>query len=115
MKIGNYNMFEVGSTIDSTDIGDLNEFGVKSTVARGCTILNDCKLNPLVSLPERTKLASHSIVIKDGFVRVNTEPLVDTKKNHMKEMSSTLAGLLVKHSSVRKVDSNGILGPEEVK
>jgi hypothetical protein len=26
MIIGNYNVFEVGSTIDSSDIGDFNEF-----------------------------------------------------------------------------------------
>ena len=108
-------MFEVGATVDSTDIGDLNEFGVKSTVQRGCTINTDCKLNPLVTLPERTKLPSHSVVIRDGFIRTNTEPLQDTKKNHMKEMSTTLAGLLVKHSTQRKLDANGVLGPEEPK
>ena len=115
MKIGNYNMFEVGCTIDSTDIGDLNEFGVKSNVSRGCTIQTDCKLNPLVTLPERTKLPSHSIVISDGFIRTNTEPLMDTKKTHIKDMSSTLAGLLVKQNTTRKVGADGVLGPEEVK
>lgn len=29
MKIGNYNLFEVGAQVYSSDIGDLNEFGVK--------------------------------------------------------------------------------------
>ena len=41
--------------------------------------------------------------------------MIDTKKNHMKELSTTLAGLLPKYSSQRKLDSNGVLGPEEVK
>jgi len=115
MKIGNYNMFEVGCTIDSTDIDDLNEFGVKCTVARGCNIKSNCKLNPLVNLGEGTRLPMHSIVISDGFIRTNTEPLMDTKKNHMKDMSTTLAGLLPKNSNTHKVDVNGILRPEEDK
>lgn len=29
MKIGNYNLFEVSAQVYSSDIGDLNEFGVK--------------------------------------------------------------------------------------
>lgn len=32
MRIGNYNLFEVGCLIESSEIGDMNEFGVKSTV-----------------------------------------------------------------------------------
>lgn len=35
MRIGSYNLFEVGAIIESTDIGDLNEFGVKSAVLAG--------------------------------------------------------------------------------
>jgi dynactin-6 len=29
MKVGNYNIFECGAQVSTTDIGDLNEFGVK--------------------------------------------------------------------------------------
>ena len=29
MKIGSYNLFECGAQISTSDIGDLNEFGVK--------------------------------------------------------------------------------------
>jgi dynactin-6 len=48
MRIGNYNLFEVGAVIESTDIGDLNEFGVKSVVMAGSLIGNSCQVNALV-------------------------------------------------------------------
>jgi hypothetical protein len=32
MKIGNFNVFEVFSSIDSCDIGEMNEFQFKSVV-----------------------------------------------------------------------------------
>lgn len=35
MKIGSYNIFECGAQLSSSDVGDLNEFGVKSVVQRG--------------------------------------------------------------------------------
>ena len=33
MRIGNYNSFEVGCLVESSEVGDMNEFGVKSSVA----------------------------------------------------------------------------------
>lgn len=42
MRIGSYNTFEVGSYVEASDIGDMNDFGVKSSVLRGCTIANSC-------------------------------------------------------------------------
>ena len=42
MYIGNFNVFEVGAQVDSSDIGDLNEFQHKSTVLEGCKIENYC-------------------------------------------------------------------------
>ena len=48
MRIGNYNLFEVGCAIESAEIGDMNEFGVKCTVAAGCQITNCCVINPTV-------------------------------------------------------------------
>jgi UDP-3-O-[3-hydroxymyristoyl] glucosamine N-acyltransferase len=35
MKIGSYNLFEVGAQVYSSDIGDLNEFGVKCQIPAG--------------------------------------------------------------------------------
>jgi hypothetical protein len=48
MRIGSYNLFEVGAVIESTDIGDLNEFGVKSVVMAGSLVGNSCQVNALV-------------------------------------------------------------------
>ena len=42
MYIGNFNVFEVGCTIDSSDIGNFNEFQFKSAVNEGCTIGDNC-------------------------------------------------------------------------
>ena len=72
MRIGDYNMFEVGAQIDSSDIGDLNEFGIKSQVMRGCTIATNCKINPYVTVgssSSRVKLESNSVVISNCFIR----------------------------------------------
>lgn len=46
MKIGSYNLFEVGTQINSTDVGDLNEFGVKCVVPPGSQIGNCCTVTP---------------------------------------------------------------------
>jgi len=34
MRIGSYNTFEVGSYVESSDIGDMNDFGVKSSILK---------------------------------------------------------------------------------
>jgi len=36
MKIGSYNLFECGAQVSTSEIGDLNEFGVKCSVPAGC-------------------------------------------------------------------------------
>ena len=51
MRIGSYNLFEVGAVIESTDIGDLNEFGVKSVVMAGSLVGSCCQVNALVQVP----------------------------------------------------------------
>ena len=48
MRIGNYNSFEVGCVIESSEIGDMNEFGVKSSVLQGSQVQNGCFVNPTV-------------------------------------------------------------------
>jgi dynactin-6 len=74
MKIGNYNLFEVGAVIESTDIGDLNEFGVKSVVAAGSLVGNSCQINAMVQVPQRTKVPSNSVYYEPGNVRVDLQP-----------------------------------------
>ena len=48
MRIGNYNLFEVGCAVESAEIGDMNEFGVKAMVSAGAVIPTCCVINPTV-------------------------------------------------------------------
>ena len=42
MRVGNYNHFETGCTISSSEIGDMNEFCFKCFVEDNCKIQNGC-------------------------------------------------------------------------
>ena len=68
MRIGSYNTFEVGCYIESSDIGDMNEFGVKSFVYAGSLIGNGCFINPCVQVPAKSKVPSHSVYIDAGVI-----------------------------------------------
>lgn len=67
MKIGSYNIFECGAQLSSSDVGDLNEFGVKSIVQRGSQIGNCCSISPMLTLPSGTRLPNFSVYYKDGI------------------------------------------------
>ena len=81
MKIGNYNTFEVGCFIESCDVGDMNDFGVKSSVLAGSLVANGCIINPLVQIPAKSKVASHSVYIDAGIMTVDNQPREEAKKN----------------------------------
>ena len=86
MYIGNFNVFEVGCSIDSSDIGNFNEFQLKSTVQEGCTIGDNCQINPCVVIPKRTKLESQTVAYDDGKYRKNTETNEEANKIKIKEL-----------------------------
>ena len=46
MKIGSFNMFEFGSIVNTSDIGDYNEFQMNCRVGGGCIIGNSCSITP---------------------------------------------------------------------
>jgi len=56
MRIGSYNLFEVGCAVESSEVGDMNEFGVKSVVLGGSTVTNCCVINPTVQVPAKMML-----------------------------------------------------------
>ena len=56
MRIGSYNSFEVGCVVESSDVGDMNEFGVKSMIGPGSVIQNGCFINPMVQVPAKSKV-----------------------------------------------------------
>ena len=90
MHIGSFNVFEVASQIDSTDIGDLNEFQHKCVVRDSCKIGDYCQINPCVTVPAGTNLESYSVVYDDGKIRKNQEPNEEAKKVSIKELCAFL-------------------------
>ena len=90
MIIGNYNVFEVFSYVESTDIGDLNEFQHRSMV-QDSKIENYCQINPCVSVPRGSFLESCSVVYDDGKIRKNQEPNEEVKKVSIKELCGFLS------------------------
>ena len=107
MRIGSYNTFEVGSYVECSDIGDMNDFGVKSSVLKGCTIQNSCQFNPLVQVPARSKVASYSVYIEAGNVARDEQPREEAKKNQVKEISQVLAGSMPQYLKTQEKDAKG--------
>lgn len=91
MRIGNFNMFEVYSAIDSTQVGDMNEFGVRSSVGPASVIGDYCVINPTVVIPAKSKVLDHSVYIDVGVV-CQGETSIDrkNKESHIKEISTLL-------------------------
>ena len=87
MKIGKYNFFEVGALVDSTDIGEMNEFQFKCVVADS-KIESFCQINACVTVPKNSYLQNYSVVYDDGGkIRINEEFNEDVKKMSMRELS----------------------------
>lgn len=80
MKIGNYNIFECGAQVSTTDIGDLNEFGVKCSVPPGCQIGSCCTITPMLALPSATRLQNYNVYYKDGSIRKDMQPREEVKR-----------------------------------
>ena len=115
MRIGNYNTFEVGSYVESSDIGDYNDFGVKSSILKGCTVQNSCQFNPLVQVPARTKVESYSVYIEAGNVGRDEQPREETKRNQVTEISQVLAQTMPQHLKTQEKDAKGNWIPIEPK
>ena len=92
MRIGNYNLFEAGCSISSSEIGDMNEFNHKCFVEDNCKIANLCSVGPMVTLTVGSKLGNNMVAYEDGKQMVNEDnPAIDTKKPKMKELCNILA------------------------
>ena len=95
MKIGNYNLFETGCTISSSEIGNMNDFNHKCFVEDNCRIGDFCQIGPKVTLPVGTKLPSNMVAYEDGKAMFNEEnQAFETKKPKMKELCSILSAQL---------------------
>jgi len=98
MKIGAYNVIECGAQINSSDVGDLNEFGVKCQVPPGCQIGNCCTIAPTLTLPSQTRLPSYSVYYKEGQIRKDMQPREEARRQNVKEMSQALTAIYQKLS-----------------
>lgn len=87
MRIGSYNVFEHGASINSTDIGDGNEFGINCKVSGGCLIGHSCVVAPTVIVPAGTKVSSFSVCLGEGRTRKNLQPKDAQHKYDVKQMS----------------------------
>lgn len=103
MRIGDFNVFEVYSQLDSVDVGDMNEFQCKSVVPEGCKVESFCQVNACVTVPKNTLLQSYSVVYDDGGkIRQNPEFNEDAKKATVKDLCVCLLELLPKHNKARE-------------
>ena len=103
MTIGSYNFFEVHSQLDSTDVGDMNEFQFKCMVQDGCKIDNFCQINACVTVPRGTHLPNYSVVYEDGGrIRENLDFNEDAKRSTVKELCTFLLEQLPKHNKQRE-------------
>eukprot|EP01097_Dermamoeba_algensis_P011706 TRINITY_DN918_c0_g1_i1.p1 TRINITY_DN918_c0_g1~~TRINITY_DN918_c0_g1_i1.p1 ORF type:complete len:145 (-),score=31.66 TRINITY_DN918_c0_g1_i1:198-632(-) len=82
MKIGNNNIFEVGSEVYSSKIGDNNTIEAKAFVSEGTSIGNGCVIGTAVKIPCGEQIADHTIVYgptnstkKYDFFKENHESL----------------------------------------
>ena len=107
MKIGSYNLFEVGAQVYSSDIGDLNEFGVKCQIPAGSQIGNCCTLSPMLTLPSGIRMPNCSVYFKDGHIRKDMQPREETRKKDIKEMSQALAAVIPVFNSYRNMGADG--------
>jgi carbonic anhydrase/acetyltransferase-like protein (isoleucine patch superfamily) len=65
MRIGRYNFFEVGCAVDSSDVGDMNEFQFKSIVSEGSKVESFCQITAGVTVPKNTYLKNYSVVYEE--------------------------------------------------
>ena len=69
VTIGDSNHLHAGCRLQSCQLGDGNIVEPNSSVGSGCTLQNACVVGALVSVPERTTLASGTVV----YGRPNSE------------------------------------------
>ena len=104
MKIGNYNLFETGCTVSSSEIGDFNEFQFKSFVEDNCRVGSHCFVCPKVTLSVGTKMTDYLVAYEDGKFMSNAQSAGnENKKGKMRELCGILSTQLQKHGNLRKV------------
>jgi dynactin 6 len=64
INIGSLNLFEVGSYIESTDIGNCNLIRINSRLNRNTSLANGCVIGISAFLDENEELDNHTVVYR---------------------------------------------------
>lgn len=102
MRIGDFNLFEVYSSLDSVDVGDMNEFQCRSIVPEGCKVESFCQVNACIAVPKNTYLQNYTVVYEDGGKMMqNLEFNEEAKKTTIKDLCACLLEQLPKHNKAK--------------
>ncbi|EGR34330.1 hypothetical protein IMG5_016210 [Ichthyophthirius multifiliis] len=102
MIIGSYNMFEVGSKIDTCDIGDFNTFEARCIVEQGCIIKNKCSIGSTIKIPQNTVLDEKKIHFPDKVIKEMNFDEQKYKKNII-QMHQALSILIPQNNPCKTI------------
>lgn len=111
MRIGSFNVFEVGAFIESTEIGDNNTFQQKVEIQSGCEIRNNCTIGAGVRIPSsilsypnsETIIEDYSCVCYPGKIVKSLSFDEESYCANVLGMIDTLSSILPKQNAVRKI------------
>jgi len=90
LEIGNFNLFEIESTIEYCKIGDCNKFEHKCHVENGGVIGNGCILGALSKVSAKSHIEDQSCVYGQGKVVKNLNFVEDMHKAEIIALSDVL-------------------------
>lgn len=105
MNIGGYNIFEVGSVIESSDIGSCNVFQHRCKVGPDCRIGNYCIISAGTVLKPGMVVPDYTVVYGDCRMRSNPNPQEDLLRQHVRSLYSTLAKIIPAYNALQQIQS----------
>ena len=103
MQIGNYNLFEVGTIIENSEIGNSNAFQHRAHIEPGCIVENACVITEGVTVSSGSRVPSEMVVHNYGRMRGLTIVQEDMTKHNMKQLSEVLGAQLAKYNALHPV------------
>eukprot|EP01016_Furgasonia_blochmanni_P016435 TRINITY_DN1952_c0_g1_i3.p1 TRINITY_DN1952_c0_g1~~TRINITY_DN1952_c0_g1_i3.p1 ORF type:complete len:308 (+),score=32.52 TRINITY_DN1952_c0_g1_i3:65-988(+) len=115
MRVGSYNIFEVGAQINTAEIGDCNVFGMRSIVDFNCKIKNGCSIGATVKLPPKTPLDDQTSVTFPNLCSKNLSFNDEQHKTSVMALSDLLHKQLPKFNQIKRLnqDENKLNGIEK--
>nr|CAD2175929.1 unnamed protein product [Meloidogyne enterolobii] len=103
MKIGDENLFEIGSVCYAQEIGNNNVFGIQSRIGPDIKITNNCRIGPRCELMTNEELKENTCLCFEFGQRKNAEQ----STNSLKTQAEFLKKLLPKYSEILKNKETG--------